>query len=241
MSMRARRLGGAFSLLALLALVAAGLATAASPPPPAGPAKPGKVRRVGQSDPTHATSAGSTHAIGYQLSAKLIPSSTSSTASGRWDGVLVHTVGTVKAGAMPSVPGCSVTAPKPGAPGNQGSPPRASGVPHKIKCNGSAVPPFAVPGSGQHWILGWRLSYTGLSSAVNGADLRLNAPGAAGVLAATLCGPCTAGKFGRTMLTDDQAAALLKGNGYVVVRTVNSPDGEISGQIVKVPPTALGH
>ncbi len=241
MSKRAGRLGAAFSLLALLALVAAGFATAGSTPPPAGPAKPGKVRLIGQSGPGSATApSGSTHAIGYQLGAKLTPSSGSSTATGRWDGVLVHTIGTVKAGAMPSVPGCSVTAPKPGAPGNQGSPPRASGVPHKIKCGG-AVPPFAVPSSGQHWILGWRLSYSNLSSAVNGADIRLNSPGAAGVVAANLCGPCTAGKFGRTMLTDDQASALLKGNGYVVVRTANSPDGEISGQIVKVPPTALGH
>ncbi len=233
MSSRAGRLGGALSLLALFALTAAALATASSPPAPVGPAKPGKVHKVGQSDPRSGTaSPGAVHAVGYRLTAKLTPSAGSSTASGRWDGVLVHTVGTVKSGAMPSVPGCSVTAPKPGAPGNPGSPPRSSGVPHTIKCKGN-VPPFAVPGSGQHWILGWRLSFTNLSSAVNGADIRLNSPGAAGALAANLCGPCTSGKFGRTTLTDDQASALLKGNGYVVVRTVNSPSGEISGQIVK--------
>jgi hypothetical protein len=197
MSKRAGRLGGALSLLALLALVAAGLATAGSTPPPAGPAKPGKVRLVGQGGPGSTTApSGSTHAIGYQLAAKLAPSTGTSTATGRWDGVLVHTIGTVQAGAMPSIPGCSVTAPKPGGPGNPGSPPRASGIPHKIKCNGSAVPPFSVPSSGQHWILGWRLTYANLSSAVNGADIRLNSPGAAGVLAATLCGPCTSGKLG---------------------------------------------
>jgi hypothetical protein len=242
MSRRARHLGGALSLLAVLALTAAGLATAGSSPAPVGPAKPGKIHRVGQSDPGSATaSPGGVHAVGYRLTAKLAPSTGSSTASGRWDGVLVHTIGTVKAGAMPSVPGCSVTAPKPGAPGKSGSPPRSSGVPHTIKCNGSAVPPFTVPSSGQHWILGWRLSYTNLSSAVNGSDIRLNTPGAAGTLATTLCAPCTSGKFGRTTLTDDQAGALLKGNGYVVVRTVNSPDGEISGQIVKAAPTATGH
>jgi hypothetical protein len=238
---RAGRTGGALSLLALLALVAAGLATAGPPPAPVGPAKPGKVRRVGQSAPGQATAPAGVHAIGYRLTAKLTPSSSSSTASGRWDGVLVHTIGTVQAGAIPSIPGCSVTAPKAGAPGNPSAPPRSSGIPHKIKCSGNAVPPFAVPGSGQHWILGWKLAYTNLSSTVNGADIRLNSPGSAGALAATLCGPCTAGKFGRTTLTDDQAAALLKGNGYVVVRTANNPDGELSGQIVKVAPTAAHH
>jgi CHRD domain len=237
---RAGRTGGALSLLGLLALVAAGLAAAGAPPAPVGPAKPGKVRRVGQSSPGQTSAPAGVHAIGYRLTAKLTPSSSSSTASGRWDGVLVHMIGTVKAGAIPSIPGCSVTAPKSGAPGNGVPRPRQSGIPHRIKCSGNAVPPFAVPGGGQQWILGWKLSYTNLSSTVNGADIRLNSPGAAGALAATLCGPCT-GKFGRTTLTDDQAAALLKGNGYVVVRTATNQDGEISGQIVKFAPTAAHH
>ncbi len=235
---RAGRTGGALSLLALLALVAAGLATAGPPPAPVGPAKPGKIRRVGQSGPGQTSAPAGVHAVGYRLTAKLTPSSSTSNASGRWDGVMVHTIGTVQAGAMPSIPGCTVTGPKPGAPPLPG---RSSGIPHKIKCSDSAVPPFAVPGNGQHWILGWKLSYANLSSTVNGADIRLNSPGAAGVLATTLCGPCTSGKFGRTTLTDDQAAALLKGNGYVVVRTASNQDGEISGQIVKVAPTATHH
>jgi hypothetical protein len=239
---RTGRTGGALSLLALLALVAAGLATAASPPAPVGPAKPGKIRRVGQSAPGQATAPAGVHAVGYRLTAKLTPSSSSSTASGRWDGVLVHMIGAAQAGALPTIPGCSVTGPKPGAPPQPGTPqPRSSGIPYKIKCNGNAVPPFAVPGSGQHWILGWKLAYTNLSSTVNGADIRLNSPGAAGVLAAALCAPCTSGTFGRATLTDDQAAALLKGNGYVVVRTANKQDGEISGQIVKLALTAAHH
>ncbi len=231
MSKRAGRLGGAISLLGLATLVAAGLATAGSPPAPIGPAKPGKIQRIGQSDPRTAAPVGKVHAIGYRLTAKLAPSSSSSTATGQWDGVLVHTIGTVKAGAMPSIPGCTVTAPKAGGPGQ--GPPRASGIPHKIKCGGP-VPPFAVPGNGQHWILGWKLTYSSLSSTVSGADLRLNVPGAASALAATLCGPCTANKFGRTTLTDDQANAVLKGYGSVVVRTANSPSGEISGPITRI-------
>src|ERR1700693_3462948 len=101
---RAGRTGGALSLLALLALVATDLATAGAPPAPVGPAKPGKVRLVGQGGPGHTSAApAGVHAIGYQLAAKLAPSNSTSTASGRWDGVLVHTIGTVQSGAMPSI------------------------------------------------------------------------------------------------------------------------------------------
>jgi CHRD domain len=223
-------------LLALLSLVAAAFASAGSPPgTPISGTSPGKVRKVGQSNPNAPTTAPATHAVGYRLSAKLAPSSSSSTASGRWDGVLVHTVGVVKNGQIPSIPGCSVTAPKPGGPGQ--APPRQQGTPHTIKCGG-AVPPFSVPGSGQHWILGWKLTYSNLSSAVSGAQIHITtAAGAAPVAAATLCSSCTSGKFGRTTLTDDQAAAILKGQASVVVTTANNPSGEISGPIVKAAPT----
>ena len=235
MSKRARRAGGALSLLGLLALVSAGLATAGSNPCPIGPAKPGKITKVGQSKPGTATPANPTHATGYRLTAKLAPSSSTSSASGTWNGILVHTVGVVKQGAMPSVPGCSVSGPKPGGPGQ--APPRGSGIPHKISCKGP-VPPFSVPGSGNHWILGWRLTFQNLSSPVNGTDVRIQTPGAASTVAATLCGPCTSGTVGHITLTDDQANALVKGYGSVVVRTANNPSGELSGPIVKAPPTA---
>jgi hypothetical protein len=236
MSKSARRAGGALSLLGLVALVGAGLATAGSTPPPLGPAKPGKVTRVGQSNPGQATQANPTHATGYRLTAKLAPTGSASSASGTWSGILVHTLGVVKQGAMPSVPGCSVSGPKPGGPGQ--APPRASGVPHKIKCGGP-VPPFPVPGSGNHWILGWRLTLQHLSSTVSGTDIRIQTPGAASAVAATLCGPCTSGTVGHMTLTDDQASALVSGYGSVVVRTANNPSGELSGPIVKAPPTAM--
>jgi hypothetical protein len=219
-------------LLALLSLVAAAFASAGSPPAPITKTSPGKVRKVGQSNPTAPTSAPAVHAIGYRLTAKLAPSSSTSTATGRWDGVLVHTIGTVHNGQMPSIPGCSVTAPKRGGPGQ--APPRQQGIPHTIKCSGGAVPPFSVPGSGQHWILGWKLTYSNLSSAVTGAQIHITVPtGAAPVAAAALCSSCTSGKFGRTMLTDDQANAIVKGQASVVVSTANNPAGEISGPIVK--------
>ena len=66
MSRRARRLGGALSLLALLALAAAGLATAGSAP---SPAQPEKV----SSTPTHAAaSPAMVPAIAIRLTAKLV-------------------------------------------------------------------------------------------------------------------------------------------------------------------------
>lgn len=244
MSRRAGSLGGALSLLALLALTAAGIASASSPPgTPITKSSPGKIRNVGQSNPGAPTAApAAVHAVGYRLTAKLAPiGNAPAQATGRWDGVLVHTVGLVRNGQMPSIPGCSVTGPKKGGPGQ--APPRQSGIPHRIKCGGSsAVPPFSVPGSGNHWILGWKLTYSNLSSAVTSADIHVTAPaGSAPVSAANLCGACVSGKFGRTTLTDDQANAILMGEASVVVSTATNPSGEISGQIVKMQATAAVH
>jgi hypothetical protein len=220
-------------MLALLALIAAAFATAATPPPPLRAAKPGKVTKVGQSNPSAPTAAGQVHAIGYRLTAQLAPTGTTSQATGKWDGVLVHTIGIVRNGKMPSIPGCSVSAPRPGGPGQ--APPRQSGLPHQIKCGNKAVPPFTVPGSGNHWILGWRLTYANLSSVVTSADLRVTVTaGAAPIAPETLCTTCVPNKFGRNVLTDDQANAILKGDASIVVNTTNSPSGEISGPIVKV-------
>jgi hypothetical protein len=242
MSSRARLFGGALSLLALLALTAAALASASSPPgSPVNGTKPGKITKVGQSNPaTPSTSAGAVHAIGYRLTAKLAPTGNApAAATGQWDGVLVHTVGVVRNGQMPSVPGCSVTAPRPG--GGQ-APPRQQGIPHRIKCGpNGAVPPFTVPGSGNHWILGWKLTFAKLSSAVTSADIHIAvAAGAAPVAAANLCGTCVSGKFGRTTLTDDQANAIIKGDASVVVNTANN-SSELSGKIVRVQTAAGTH
>jgi len=234
MSRRARLFGGALSLLALLALTAAGLASASSPPgTPIQGSQPGKIRNVGQNNPAAPTKSAGIHAIGYRLTANLAPTGNApQAASGKWDGVLVHTVGVVKNGPMPSIPGCTLSGPKPVSPGQ---PPRQSGIPHRIKCGpNGAVPPFTIPGNGNHWILGWVLKFSSLSSAVTSADIHITAPaGAAPVAAANLCSSCVSGKFGRTVLTDDQANAVLKGDASVVVDTASNPGGEISGKIVK--------
>ena len=226
MSKRAGRLGGAISFLGLAALVAAGLALAGQSPPQ--PLKPstGKVKLVGQSPPPSTVPVSphpSIRPLGFRLTAKLAPSGGSSSATGRWSAILIHTIGIVRNGPMPSMPGCTVS-PSQGSVGSR----------HKVTCKGP-VPPIVVPGSGQHWILGWTLTYSNLSSAVSGTDIRLNVPGTASALAVTLCTPCAVGKVGRVLPTDDQALALLKGYGSVVVRTANNPGGEISGQIVRLP------
>src|SRR5205814_5684421 len=110
-------------------------------------------------------------------------------------------------------------------------------LPHQIKCGG-AVPPFSVPAGGQHWILGWKLTYSNLSSAVSSADIHIRAAaGAAPVAAANLCSTgCVSGKFGRTVLTDDQASAILKGEAAAVVSTANK-SSERSGPSGRVEQT----
>jgi hypothetical protein len=223
-------------LLGLLVLVSTGLATAGNGQPIA-PSQPGKITKVGQSQPGQTAAPRAVHALGTRLGATLTPSSSTSTASGHWDGILVHIVGVVKNGTMPSIPGCSVTAPKAGGPGQ--SPPRASGLPHQIKCgSGGAVPPFAIPGKGNQWVLGWRLTYSNLSSAVTGTNMMIQVPGQASTVAATLCGACSVHASGHLTVTDDQANDLLNGYGSIVVNTTNNPNGEISGPIVKVQPKA---
>ena len=241
MTSRLGRLAGALSLLALLGLVAASLASATSPPAPVRGTTPNKLHRVGQTTPHASAQVNSTHVIGYRLVAKLSPAS-GGTATGQWMGILIQTSGVVHTGTLPSIPGCTVTGPRPVSPGQ--GPPRQSGIPTRIKCGGP-VPPFTVPPSGTHWILGWRETFSGLSGPATSTDLQLNSPGAAGTVAATLCAPCTSGKFGRTILTDNQATDVLAGHGFVVVKTAANPSGEISGQITKAAaptaPTATGH
>ena len=99
MSTRARRLGGALSMLALLALIAAALASAASPPAPVGPAKPGKITKVGQSSSERADRGRQVHAIGYRLTHSSHRPQDVAGHRASWDGVLVHTIGIVRNGA----------------------------------------------------------------------------------------------------------------------------------------------
>jgi hypothetical protein len=233
-------------LLALLALVAAGFAAADTPPPVTGPpatAKPGKLRQVGTSTPSNGPVTPSpSRATVALLTAKLTPAttaapSTPSTAAGHWIGLLVHTVGPLQNGPAKTAPGCTVTSrPVGGRP----TPP-TSRSPHQIKCG--SLPAVSVPASGQHWLLAWRLMYQDLSSAVTSASINLTVTaGSAPVAPANLCSDtCTSGKFGVMTVTNDQAAALLGGEGSVVVNTADSPSGELSGPVVRAPRKAPQH
>jgi hypothetical protein len=190
----------------------------------------GKLHKVGISHPSTPQIAPTPF---FRLTAKLSPLSSTSSASGHWDGILVHLV--VVNGQVAAIPGCSVTVPK--TPPGKPTPPHT----HTIACKASGVPPTTVTTTGNHWILGWRLSYSNLSSAVSGAQIHINAPTTAPVAAAPLCSHCAPGKFGHTTLTDSQAKAILAGEGQVVVSTTNNPDGEISGTIVKAAPKTAAH
>src|SRR5581483_2592075 len=100
MSSRARRLGGALLLLALLSLVGAAFASADQGPPAKN--DQGKLHKVGISNPSTPQIAPTPF---LRLTAKLSPLSSTSSASGRWDGMLVHLV--VVNGQVPAITGCS--------------------------------------------------------------------------------------------------------------------------------------
>jgi hypothetical protein len=84
------------------------------------------------------------------------------------------------------------------------------------------------------WRLVWRLTYSGLSSPATSAQIHIGAQGASGPQLAALCGPCALATRGSMEVTAAQAAALLQGNAYALVATVNNPGGEIRGQIQKI-------
>lgn len=215
-------------MLALLSLVATAFASADAGPPLKG--SQGKLRKAGTSSPGAAPIS---PLVGYRLSAKLTPTSGSgSSATGQWTGVIVHVVN----GHVPSIPGCSTSAPKQAGP-HTGVPTR----PNIMKCTVGGGTTITVPGAGNHWLIGWKLTYSNLSSAVSGAQIHINAPTSAPVAAAPLCSTCTSGKFGHSALTEAQAKAIESGEGQVVVSTTNNPGGEISGAIVKVALKAASH
>lgn len=166
----------------------------------------------------------STQADVVRLTATLTPTSTASTGSGSWQGVLVFR------GARSGRPAINVPCFKF---------PKGFTPKKPLRC-GQIAP--ARPGTSAHWIVAWRLTYQQLSSTVTGADIRVAAtPGAAPTIAANLCKTCVPGKVQLTNLTDAQANAVLAGRGSVVVQTVSAPDGALSGAIVKASLSATHH
>src|SRR5712692_10435203 len=159
-------------------------------------------------------------AIAVRLHADLTPVG-SATGSGRFDALLIRSgPGQVRAGAT-----------LPGPRGNCPPNPRI-GVPCRIG-GGGGLPPFpipAVPPTGVHWMIVWRLALSGVAGPAS-ASIHLGAQGAASPILGTLCSSCQAVTTGHMTLTADQAQLFLKGDGYV---DVSAASGQLSGHIVVV-------
>ena len=108
-------------------------------------------------------------------------------------------------------------------------PPRRSGLPVRLTCGGLTA---RLPsGPGLHWTFAWRLTTSGLSGPVTGAQVHLAPAGHTAPVAFSLCTTCRPIMRGTVAVTQTQAAAMLRGDAYVTVSTPAHPDGEIRGQI----------
>jgi hypothetical protein len=79
--------------------------------------------------------------------------------------------------------------------------------------------------------LKWKLSFHGLTGAAGAAHIHLGRRGKAGPVAVALCGPCTSGKSGSTVVPKKFRDAVEHGAVYVNVHTTKNAGGEIRGQI----------
>ena len=84
-------------------------------------------------------------------------------------------------------------------------------------------------------MLHWKGTYSGLSGPATAAHFHAGAPGKnGGVVVPIFAGASAKSPFeGSKTLTDDQAAALMKGDWYVNVHTAAHKAGEIRGQVIK--------
>jgi hypothetical protein len=165
-------------------------------------------------------------AVGYRLAAQLtvaqeVPAATApAAAKGHFDAVLVRTGPgrTTGVGSLP--PGCKFVKPL------------RSGLPYRVVCSGGVV--VTLPRTtGAHWMLAWKLTFSGLSGPATAAHIHLGIVGHAGDVAIPLCGPCSASNRGSAVVTPAQATALLHGATYANVHTTKNANGEIRGQIVR--------
>lgn len=83
---------------------------------------------------------------------------------------------------------------------------------------GMEARPQAVPRTGSHWRLAWRLSLPSLSGPVT-ATLRVRADRRAAAAGHVLCSRCTTSASGSMTLTGSQAMRIASGHGFVVVRS----------------------
>lgn len=83
--------------------------------------------------------------------------------------------------------------------------------------------------------LGWRLTFSGLTSKAMAAHVHIGQRGKAGPVAVSLCGPCRSGMRRSVELSAAALTALEAGRAYVNVHTARNQAGEVRGQIGAVP------
>ena len=80
----------------------------------------------------------------------------------------------------------------------------------------------------------WTLTFRRLSGAAVAAHIHRGAPGVAGAVVVSLCGPCRNGQNGRKVVDEDVVRAFPRGGFYVNVHTAKNSAGEVRGQLRRV-------
>ncbi len=79
--------------------------------------------------------------------------------------------------------------------------------------------------------LKWKLTFAKLTGPATAAHIHLAAKGKAGPVVVPLCGPCSSGMTGTSMISASEVTAFKKHLLYVNVHTAKTPNGEIRGQL----------
>ncbi|MEP6892576.1 MAG: CHRD domain-containing protein [Gaiellaceae bacterium] len=79
----------------------------------------------------------------------------------------------------------------------------------------------------------WKLTFSGLTGKAVAAHIHRGAPGKAGPVLVSLCGPCKSGQSGKAKVSGAAANALNGKKAYVNVHTATNAAGEIRGQVAK--------
>ena len=106
-------------------------------------------------------------------------------------------------------------------------------VPHPTGTKLGASGKFTVTVSGT--TLTWKLTFGRLSGSATAAHIHSGVKGKAGPVLIPLCGPCRSPASGTATVTSAQVADMAAGKDYVNVHTTKNGNGEIRGQIKKLP------
>jgi CHRD domain-containing protein len=97
------------------------------------------------------------------------------------------------------------------------------------KAHGSFRGAFRV--SGARRILHWRITYAGISSKPQIADIHYGRPRHFGPILVRLCGPCRSGQSGNKKISARGARALKAGSAWITIITNRFPNGVVRGQV----------